>query len=315
VSALPHLLDRHKSLFVLYGLLVALVVVIGILRPETFRITWLSNILLFAAPLGLMAAGQTLVMLTKGIDLSVTAVATATAYVMATNAHLGDAGAMTLGLSVALAIGALNGIGIAVFRVMPLIMTLATGLVTIGGLTVYSQRAMGQPSRVPDILQLVGSGKIGDVLPYNLLVWAVLAALVLILLARTGFGRLLYAIGDNEEACRLSGVHVWKVLVANYAACAFLSGCAGLLLVGSTNAADLGLANPYLLPSVAAVVVGGTSIFGGRGGYGGTIAGALILTVLNSVLTLMNASEPVKQILYGSVILALAALYTRIAVR
>src|SRR5262249_9104122 len=131
-------------------------------------------------------------------------------------------------------------------------------------------------------------------------------------LARSGFGRLLYAIGDNRAACQLAGVRIWQVLLVDYVLCSLLAATAGFVLVGGTNAADLSLADIYLLPSVAAVVIGGTSIFGGRGGYAGGIVGALILTVLNSLLTLLDAPEPIKQILYGAIILLLAAVYTRL---
>ena len=103
------------------------------------------------------------------------------------------------------------------------------------------------------------------------------------------------------------------MLLAVYALCGALSAAAGILLVGFNDAADLGIATPFLLPSVAAVVIGGTSIFGGVGGYAGTILGALILTVLDSLLTILNASQAVRQILYGLIILALAAIYARAA--
>jgi ribose transport system permease protein len=102
------------------------------------------------------------------------------------------------------------------------------------------------------------------------------------------------------------------VLLFDYALCGLLAAIAGMLLVGNTNSADLGLAETYLLPSVAAVIIGGTSIFGGRGGYEGSIIGALILTVLNGVLTLIDSPEPVKQILYGAIIFGLATVYTRL---
>jgi ribose transport system permease protein len=93
--------------------------------------------------------------------------------------------------------------------------------------------------------------------------------------------------------------------------CGLLSAAAGILLVGFNNAADLGIGSPFLLPSVAAVVIGGTSIFGGLGGYAGTIVGALILTVLDSLLTILNASQAVRQVIYGLIVLALAAIYAR----
>ena len=124
---------------------------------------------------------------------------------------------------------------------------------------------------------------------------------------------MIYAVGDNATACRLAGVRTWQVLLAVYALCGALSAAAGILLVGFNDAADLGIATPFLLPSVAAVVIGGTSIFGGVGGYAGTILGALILTVLDSLLTILNASQAVRQMLYGLIILALAAIYARAA--
>jgi ribose transport system permease protein len=126
---------------------------------------------------------------------------------------------------------------------------------------------------------------------------------------------MLYAYGDNPIAVRLAGTRAWQLLVLTYALCGVCAAIGGLLLAGLTNAADLGLATSYLLPSVAAVVIGGTSIFGGLGTYSGTIFGALILTVLDSFLTLLNVAQSVRQILYGAIILALAALYARTAGR
>ena len=122
---------------------------------------------------------------------------------------------------------------------------------------------------------------------------------------------MIYAIGDNPVASRLAGVRIWQVQLFVYAACGVLSALAGVLLVGFNNAADLGIASPFLLPSVAAVVIGGTSIFGGFGGYTGTILGALILTLLDSLLVILDASQAARQILYGLIVLALAAIYAR----
>ena len=142
--------------------------------------------------------------------------------------------------------------------------------------------------------------------------WLPIAALVVVTLGQTGFGRLLYAIGDNREGCRLAGVRVWRLILIDYIICALLASIAGFVLVGHTNSADLSLAATYLLPSIAAVIIGGTSIFGGRGGYSGSIVGALILTVLDGLLTLLDSPEPIKQILYGAIIFALAAAYSRL---
>jgi ribose transport system permease protein len=165
---------------------------------------------------------------------------------------------------------------------------------------------------VPDVIHTLGSGNVLGYVPVSLFLWGALAALLIVGLRGTGYGRLLYALGDNLEATRLAGVHAWQVLLTNYMLCGLLSAVSGLVLAGTVNAADLGLANILLLPSVAAVVIGGTSIFGGSGSYSGTIVGALILTVLNSVLTLLDVPDPVKQILYGAIIVVLAAAYTRV---
>ena len=305
-------LMRRHTIYPLILLLVLLVAGIELVRPGTVTPTWISNTLLFAAPLGILAAGQTLVMLTGGIDLSVASVATGAAYLLSTNSSSGTALAILIGLSLGLAVGVLNGIGVAVLRVQPLVMTLGTGLMSLGIMVVYSQTMMASAPRVPPVIVLLGSGKVGGILPIDLFLWVPLAALMIFALARSGFGRLLYAIGDNRVACQLAGIRVWQVLLMDYVLCGLLAALAGLVLVGGTNAADLSLADVYLLPSVAAVVIGGTSIFGGRGGYAGSIVGALILTVLNSLLTLLDAPEPIKQILYGAIILLLAAVYTRL---
>jgi len=305
-------LMRRHTIFPLILLLVLLVAGIELVRPGTVTAIWVSNTLLFAAPLGILAAGQTLVMLTGGIDLSVASVATGAAYLLSTNSSSGTVLATLIGLSLGLAVGLLNGIGVAVLRVQPLVMTLGTGLMSLGIMVVYSQTMLASAPRVPPVIVLLGSGKIGGILPIDLFLWVPLAALMIFALARSGFGRLLYAIGDNRVACLLAGIRVWQVLLVDYVLCGLLAALAGLVLVGSTNAADLSLADVYLLPSVAAVVIGGTSIFGGRGGYAGSIVGALILTVLNSLLTLLDAPEPIKQILYGSIILLLAAAYVRL---
>ena len=303
---------RARTIFALILLLVLFVIGVDFVRPGTVTPLWASNVLMFAAPLAIMAAGQTLVMLTGGIDLSVASVATGSAYLLATNASSGDGVAIALGLLLGVIVGTINGVGVALLGVQPLVMTLGAGLMTSGVMIVYGQRMMASTPRVPAIVQTLGAGKLFGLVPVDLFLWAAIGALMLFGLHRTGFGRLLYAVGDNREACDLAGIRVWRVLFADYLLCAVLAAVTGIVLVGGTNAADLSLADGFLLPSVAAVVIGGTSIFGGRGGYAGTIVGALILTVLTGLLTLLDVSEPIKQILYGAIILSLAAAYARL---
>ena len=136
--------------------------------------------------------------------------------------------------------------------------------------------------------------------------------LLIFVLRRTGFGRLLYAVGDNERATRISGVLYWQVILALYVVCSLLAALTGLVYVGLIKAPSLSLADPLLLPSVAAAVIGGTSIFGGRGGYSGTILGALILTVLTTLLTLLQMPEGFRRMLFGAIMLLVTAAYLRL---
>jgi len=301
---------------VLVGVLVLLFVLTDVVNRhdagEPF-ITWnqLSTTFLVAAPLGMIAAGQTLVMLTGGVDLSVALTATAAAFATSWQGNNGTVEGILAGLGVGLGIGLANGIGVGIFRVNPLIMTLGTSSVTFGLLSIYAGKSFEKV--VPSFVSKLGSDRFFDYLPANLILWTALAALLILALRYTGYGRMLYAVGDNEVAARLAGVRVWQVLVFAYALCGLFSAIGGLLLVGFTNNPDLGLASPYLLQSVAAVVIGGTSIFGGWGSYSGTIVGVLILTVLGSLLTLLNADEWQRQVIYGAIIIALTAIYARVS--
>ncbi len=304
---------RDRPLIPLILLLVGLVVALQVVQPGIINQGWLSSTIRFAVPLAILAAAQTLTMLTGGIDLSVAIVASATAYVLATVApQQGPVVGVVAALAVAASAGLVNGIGVGVFRVHPLIMTLGMSLVVLGLLTVYQRIVVASGNNVPDEVAWLGGGTSLGFFPNSLLLFVPLAALVLLGLRRSGFGRLLYAVGDNEVAARLSGVRIWQVLVVLYVISGMLAGVAGIVYAGLTNTASAGLVDRFLLPSVAAAVIGGTSIFGGRGGYSGSIVGALILTVLTTLLTVLQMPEPVRQILFGAIILAVAAAYTRL---
>jgi ribose transport system permease protein len=289
--------------------------VLEILQPGIVKPFWLSNTIKAAIPLAMLAACQTLTMLTGGIDLSVGTVATITAYVTATLAPLiGIPPAVAIALACALLAGLVNGFGIAICRVHPLIMTLGTALIAMGCLLVYQRFVISTGVLIPEFLVWLGTGRTWG-LPNGLVFFVPFAVLIIWAQRRTGFGRLLYAIGSNETAARLSGVRVWQVHLALYALSAVIAGLTGLFYLGVVKTASLSLALPLDLPSVAAAVIGGTSIFGGRGGYGGTIIGALILIVLGTMLTLMQIPEGGRRILFGLIILAVTALYIRLTDR
>lgn len=321
----------------LVGILFSLYILTGLLDPYNFSIPAIGNVFYLAAALGLLAAGQTICMLTGGIDLSLAMIATGAAFIVSVKSSSGLLVALSLALLYCIVIGAINGLAIGLLGMNPLIMTLGMNAVLIGVFTVGVTTFLQGSSTVPDLLVTLSTASIIDtsgwifdsvsadprswpfftsiidILSWPFFVWVLISAIVLFLLAKTGLGRLIYAIGDNAQAAKLAGVRVWQVQVTTYVMCAILGGIGGILLGGQSGAVALSLANSFLLPSVAAVVIGGTSIMGGIGGYKGTMMGTLILTLLSSLLTTINSSEAVKQMIYGAIVLALAWTYAKIS--
>jgi ribose transport system permease protein len=309
---------RDQPLIPLLVLLAILALAFVVLNPHAVISAWVSVTLRAAVPLAILAGCQTLTMLTGGIDLSVAAIASMSGFVVA--ALLTGPGT-GVGIVVALAAaglaGLVTGIGVGVFRVHPLIMTLGMGLIVFGGANAFQLLMVKTGTGVPAEIRWIGSTTFAFV-PASLIVFVPLAALIMVGLRRTGYGRLLYAIGDNPIAARLSGARSWQVLIVLYVISALMAAVAGFLISGLTNVASVALADTYLLPSVAAAVIGGTSILGGRGGYAGTIVGALILQVLISLLSSLSAQfsvlgqpDAIRQIVFGALVVLVAAGYAR----
>jgi ribose transport system permease protein len=288
-------------------------VVSELVRPGIVSPDWAGVMIRAAVPLAILAGCQTLTMLTGGIDLSVGAVASMSGFVVAT--LVGDQGlavALIVALAVACLVGFFTGIGVGIFRVHPLIMTLGMGLVVLGLANTWQLIMLQTGAGVPEELRWLGTTTFARILPSSLLVFLPVAVVILIGLRRSGYGRLLYAVGDNPVAARLSGTRVWQVLIVLYVISALLAAIAGFLISGLTNVASVTLADSSVLPSVAAAVIGGTSIMGGRGGYAGTIVGALILAVVSSLLSSLGLPEALRQVLFGAIIVAVAAAYNRV---
>jgi ribose transport system permease protein len=326
-----------KSMLSLTGILFALYIITGLLDSYNFSIPAIGNIFYLGAALGLLAAGQTICMLTGGIDLSLAMIATGAAFIVSVKSSSGLLVALSLALLYCVVIGAINGLAVGLLGMNPLIMTLGMNAVLIGVFTVGVTTFLQGSSTVPDVLVTLSTASIidtsgwvfesatadprswpffasiVDTLSWPFFIWLLVSLIVLFILARTGLGRLIYAIGDNAQSARLAGVKVWQVQVTTYVMCAVLGGIGGIILGGQSGAVALSLANSFLLPSVAAVVIGGTSIMGGIGGYKGTMMGTLILTLLSSLLTTINSSEEVKQMIYGAIVLALAWTYAKIS--
>jgi len=295
-------------------LTVVLFVVGGFIRPGFANYGQAINIIRLAAFLGIISAGQTLVILSggEGIDLSVGQVVTLGA-IISFRIVGGENSMIIPGLAAALAsgfvIGAINGLGVTLLRIPPLVMTLGMAGV-VEGLILVITRGELIGNAAPLMTRWI-SGSMLFGISNSVFLWFLLGGAIWVLLYRTPYGKQLFAVGSNRRTARLSGVNVPLVVIFTYALSGLLAALGGFILLSYTEQVFLNLGAPYLLPSVAAVVVGGTPLTGGKGGYIGTMAGALLLTVLNSLLTTMQMPEYARQIVYGVTLLLLLSAYGR----
>lgn len=265
----------------------------------------LRYLLELAAVIGIAAAGQTLVILMGGIDLSVGAVITVTAILVPLISPAWDPTGLVgvaLALAIATGIGFLNGAGAAYLRVPPIIMTLAMATFLQGLLVVVAGGSAVTVSN-PAVLLLGQARPLG--VPAGILLWLVVSAAVLLIIHRMPIGARFLALGANPLAARLSGVSVACNTLILYALSGFFAGLAGILVLGMNRQGYVGIGDPYLLTSIAAVVLGGTSILGGRGTYAGTIPGAILLVTTTALITVVNASPGWRSIMFGTLILSL----------
>ncbi|WP_413989613.1 ABC transporter permease [Labrys okinawensis] len=297
-------LFRHPALLTL--ILVALVwVVAGITLRGFGAYGHLRYLLELAAVIGIAGAGQTLVIIMGGIDLSVGAVITVTAILLPLISPGWDPTGLVgifLALAIASGIGLLNGAGSAFLGVPPIIMTLAMATFLQGLLVII---AGGSAVSVTNgaVIWLGSARPFG--VPAGIILWVIVSIVVLVLLHRMPMGARFLALGANPIAARLSGVSITRNTLLLYALSGLFAGVAGTLILGMNRQGYVGIGDPYLLTSIAAVVLGGTSILGGKGTYAGTIPGAILLVTTTALITVVNASPGWRSIMFGSLILAL----------
>jgi ribose transport system permease protein len=287
-----------------YLLLAGAVIATAILNGSGFRpSSYFTTLLVFASFLAVLGLGQGAVVIAGGLDLSVAWTITLPAIVVTSYANGSDAAAIwaiPLALALGALIGLLNGVLVIGFRLSPIIATLAVGSMLEGAALVFSG---GAPTGAapPALAAFVNARLLG--LPPVIWFLALFVIAATLLLDRSGFGRRVRAVGYNEWAARLSGVRTGNVVIAAYVLSGFCSAVVGLLLAGFTAQAYYDMGKPYLLASIAVVVLGGASITGGRGHYIGILGGALLFTALSSMLASTSLPEAVRNIIYGLVLL------------
>jgi ribose transport system permease protein len=295
-------------------LAIALFIIGGIIQPGFASVTLAINILRLAAFLAIMAAGQTLIIIGggEGIDLSVGAVVTLGAILVFKIADGHDSmtlPALLVALAVGAFVGAINGVGISYWKVPPLVMTLGMTSVVTGTLLVLTQgKLIGAVS--PIMPKLISTPLVFGI-PGVVFFWIILGGLMWVLLERTNYGKQLFAIGTNRTAARLSGVNVVGISILTYALSGMLAALGGFVIVSYTQHVYLNIGLEYTMPTIAAAVIGGTLMSGGSGTYFGTMAGALVLTLITSLLTTLQLPEAAREVVYGLILLALLSVYGR----
>lgn len=316
MTALVLRLRRSGHLPVLAAALCTLgLLLVGSLYSSNFlSAEYLLLQLQIASFLGIVATGAMLVILLGGIDLSVPWVVTVGGVMSAAAAGWwGGAGApyaIVVGIGCGALLGLVNGIGVAVLRVPSMIFTLGVNAVAQGMIVVHTGGFAPQDRATP-LMHLIATGRSFLGLPNALLVWAAVGAATLFMLHRTTLGRAIYAVGNRERAAYLSGIATRRVTLLVFVIAGACSAAAGVLLTGYSTKAYQAMGDAYLLPAIAAVVLGGTHILGGRGSYLGTVVGVVLITLLQSILSVMQIPEMGRQVTYGSVIIVMLLLYGR----
>lgn len=315
VSAFPALrFSFDRSLIIAFTCIILMLFGGALYSREFLSPEYLLQQLQISAFLGIIASGVMMVILIGHIDLSIPWTVTLGAMMATAFAGwYGDTGnllAIPVGIFCGAMVGLLNGIGVAYLRLPSMIFTLGMNAV-VQGLMVLHTGGFAPQDHATDAMHFLAVGRPVFGIPNALLIWVIVGAFTTFLLKHTAFGRRVYAVGNREAAAYLSGVNTNAVIIWCFVLSGAAAAFAGVLLAGYSTKAYQAMGDPYLLPAIAAVVLGGTNILGGRGNYLGTIAGVILITLLQSILAVMQMPEAGRQIIYGIVILTMLLAYGR----
>lgn len=297
--------SQRRELILLSLFLVLIWGVTAMLSPRFLSIDNLTDILVQAAPLGFVVLGQMLVIVVRGLDLSVASIM-ATAAVLSIGANDSTISIVLLALAVGAIVGGVNGYLVAYRGVTPFLATLATMIVLQGIRFAYTKGAPG--GSLPETFRWMATGSIGGV-PVSLIVLAVVAIGIYWLLMRTKFGYQLRLFGDNPQSAYMTGAPVRKIQVIVFVLSGVLAALAGLFLVGYVGIVDNWTGQGYELDSIAAVVIGGAALRGGKGSVAGVLLATLILVSLFNIVVILGLSVEFQLVIKGLLIVLAAAVY------
>ena len=298
--------------YLIYIVLVSVLIIASIMSPGYLKITHVASMLRIASFLGLVCIGQNLVMLTGSIDMSVAAVITL-GNILGAKVLMGkDANilmALLIVIVAGLAVGICISFGVSKLNIPAFIMTLGMSSIVEGFAMVYTGGAP-KGSTSPALTRMTSSNMVG-VFSGTAVLWLVIAAGFILFMRYTKFGRNVYAVGANPVAAKFSGINVRMTKAAIFIIAAVIYALVGFLLVGYTGTTYLEVGDTYHPNNVAAVIIGGTSVKGGKGGYFGTIAGVLLMVILTDFLTVLNVQESLRQVIQGVILILLIVLYAK----
>lgn len=312
IKSINKTIRTNINSYMVYILLVVMLLLAQLYSPGYLSITHMLGVVRLASFMGLAAISQTIAILSGGIDLSIPttisfAYILAAEFMMGNDANIGKALVVVLILGVV--IGVINGAGVCLMNIPPFIMTLGVSTVTKGVYMIYTQGA--PKGRTAPLISTISNRNFMGVIPYIVIVWVIFAVITILVLHKTPYGRRIYCVGSNAKAAQFSGTNTYGIIFSVYIVSAVVAAITGFFLIGYTGESYLNAGASYDTQVIAAVIIGGTSITGGKGGYLGSAAGALMMTIFTDFLQIVKVAEGWRVVGQGVMILILIAIYAR----
>lgn len=306
-------LRADPAVLIAFAFIPVLIVIGSFFSRNFLTLNYLLQQLQIASFLGVIAAGAMVVILLGHIDLSIPwtlTIGAMTATAVAANVPFGNAAAIAAAIAVGALVGVVNGLGTAALRVPSMIFTLGVNAV-LNGIVVLYTGGFAPRNAATHFMSWLSVGRTVLDIPNVVFVWLLISVIVAFLLKRAPLGRYIYATGNSEASVYLSGINTRTIVIVAFVISGICNCLGGVLLAGYAGQAYQAMGNSYLLPTIAAVVLGGTNILGGRGSYLGTVAGVMLITLLGSMLSVMQIDEAGRQIAYGAAIILMLLAYGR----
>jgi len=308
MNKIKTVIRSNRTIILSYIIALLIFIVISIVRPGFASPSHIRILIIDVSILGIIALGQTFVIITGGIDISIPWIVASSATFL-TILSSGENNNLAIIIPLILLgttfVGFINGVGVSYLRIPPIIMTLGMNSILLGGLLGIMGGRPGE--RTPTLVQFVTNGNVRGI-PVILILWVIIIILATIVLKNTTFGRQLYVIGNNEKVALFSGINIRLVKLIVYCLSGFAGGLGGILLAGRIGQSYLGMGDQFLFLSAIAVIVGGTSVLGGSGQYIGTVAGAFILTIVKGLLPAFRIPASAQQVIYGVILFIVVVL-------